>query len=98
MSAIKMRQEHPNIMLVVSYLSNLGVWMMNVSIALKLVLAVIAGATTIMAFMNQYKTFIKNYGTTWVVVAVKRVTSGIKPRRTHHRGVSISRTKKAKTK
>lgn len=82
------------LLLAVSYFLNAGVWLSDFSLAVKVVLAIIAGATTVMAFFNQYKTFQKNYKTIWVVVTITKVMTALQPKKNRHRGVSINKSKK----
>lgn len=88
-------QMHENItnrvLLACSYLLNAGVWASNMADWIKVALAIVAGATTVMAFLNQYKTFVKNYKTLWVVVFV---TKYIGPKKIRHRRGTISKPKK----
>jgi hypothetical protein len=56
------------IILLSSYVLNLSVFLSNVSLFVKILLAVFAGATTIMAFFNQYQIFTKNFGDLWRII------------------------------
>lgn len=80
-----------------SYVLNVPVWMSNIPFWFKIVLAFVTGATTIMAFMNQWTNFSKNYRTLWIVVTINHIFTFIKPRpkqkknRHRKRGITINK-------
>lgn len=82
------------ILLFSSYFLNIPVWMSHLPFAFKIALAFIAGLTTVMAFLNQWITFRKNYRTMWVVVTIEHVFTFLRPKKNRHRGISL--TKKTK--
>lgn len=59
-----------NFVLLTSYILNIGVWTSNLSLIMKIILAILASATTIMAFFNQLHNLLKNYREVWIVVKI----------------------------
>lgn len=82
------------IILTASYVLNIGVWAGNFGMFLKVILAILAGLTTIMAFMNTFKTWQRNYRTLWLVVTINHVFTFIrKSPKSRQRGIRITQTK-----
>lgn len=74
-----------------SYACNIAMWVINIGIMVKVVVTILTILTTTMAFFNQYKTFTKNFKTTWIVVFINRYV-GRKPK-VRHRKKSVSQPK-----
>lgn len=77
----------------ISYLLNIEVWFSHFGLWLKIILVIMTGLTTIMAFMNTYKTWKRNFKTLWIVVVVTHVITRLKPNKIRHRGIRIIKTK-----
>lgn len=83
--------------LILMYILNAGMWLFKGFLILKMLLALVAGLTTFMAFFNQYKTFQKNYATLWIIVYFNHFRSRYRPKRPKRRH-SERTIKKSKTK
>lgn len=75
-----MRDMHDRALLLTSYVLNIGAFFAQISVVVKGILLVCTGITTILALLNQYKTFSKNYRTLWIVVQIDYVFSKISPK------------------
>ena len=80
-------------MLAFSYLLNIQVWAGHFAMWLKILLAVIAAVTTLLAFINQWVTFSKNYHRTWIVVSINHVFTFIMPQKKKRHYKAILREK-----
>lgn len=86
-------QMSDRIVLNISYLLTAGAWLINISLFCKIILTILAGITSIMAFMNQYKILQKNYKTLWIIIQVEQVLTRMQPKKNRHRK-NISHSKK----
>jgi hypothetical protein len=87
--------------LILMYILNAGMWLVKGFLIVKMLLAFVAGLTTIMAFLNQYKTLQKNYATLWIVLYINNFRSRYRPkmpkRKNPERGVRIKKSKTTTT-
>lgn len=86
------------ILLFASYILNAGAIFSHISPWIKGLLVVLSVLTTIMAFFNQFKTFKKNFKTTWIIVKVTHFFTYMTPKKNRHlqRGIRINKTPKTK--
>lgn len=80
-------------LLLSSYVLNIGAFISDISPIVKGFFVVLTTLTTMMAFLNQYKTFQKNFKTFYVVVIINRVFTYMKPKKNRHRGIKITKAK-----
>lgn len=71
--------------LLASYFSTAGVWVSHFGVLFKISLTIIATLTTVMAFMNQFQTFQKNYRTLWLVITIDHVFTLMRLKKRRHR-------------
>lgn len=63
-----------------SYFLNIPVWMGHFPLWAKWAILWLSGLTTIMAFLNQWISFKKNYKTFWLIITINHIFTFIKPK------------------